>query len=405
MMKANKDSIIFKIALLSIALNTALAQAISGVFPSMYSAFPKISKSVIELLGTIPNFGIIAGLIIGPFLVKLTSKKITIMIGLVGSLIFGTYPIYGNSFILILISRIGYGIFTGLFIALAVSIVADYYTGQERATMVGFQNAISSIGAGVCSLILGSLLVFGWHSAFLMYVLPIVAIILFGIFIPNTENNDQTDLPEVEQKNTSKSKVPKEVLLVAFIQLIFFIILVPMSYKLPQLVVSEHIGTAGDASAIYALFTLIGIPVSMIYGWLYKKLGFNLYILALISLIIGDLIIANSHSLTMLYIAGLINGFGFGTAVPFSNNWVSNAANQDAINVATTIAMLTTNIGVFLSPIIMNAISGGSPRMIMLFAAIGFAILTVLVSIVAVIKKKNESFAIKKTMKKQLRGN
>ncbi|RVU71159.1 MULTISPECIES: MFS transporter [Lactobacillus] len=392
-MKANKNSFIFKISLLSIGLMSALAQAVSGVFPLMYKAFPNISKSAIEMLGTIPNFGMIAGLILGPFLIKLTSKKTTIMIGLIGTLICGTFPIYGHSYTLILISRLLYGVFNGFFGALAISIVADYYTGHERATMLGFENALGSIGSGVCSLVLGSLMAFGWHAAFSIYLLPIIAIVLFGLFVPNTKNDVVQETVTTTENNSSskKAKVPKEVILIAAIQLIFFIILVPMSYKLPQLVVSEGIGTAGDASAVYALFTLVGIPVSMIYGWLHKKLGFGLYVVALISLIVGDIIIATTHSLPVLYIAGVINGFGFGTAVPFANNWVSDAANQNAIDIATTISMLTTNIGVFLSPIIMNAVSGGSPRLVMFIAAGGFAVLAILVAFIGVWKKKQQN--------------
>ncbi|MEK1398031.1 MFS transporter [Limosilactobacillus fermentum] len=277
---------------------------------------------------------------------------------LIGTLLTGTLPIYISNFTLILLSRVLFGFFTGLFGALAISILSDYYTGSKRASMIGYVNAMGSIGAGLCSLLAWYLITGGWHNAFLIYLLLIVAIVLFGLFVPNERQQVTQATTEDGEVTPVKKGVPLEVYLVALLEFIFFIILMPMSYKLPELLISRGIGTATDASTIYALFTLIGIPVSIVYGWLNKKLGFKLLLLAILSLLIGFGILATTKSLPLAYLAGFLNGFGFGTFVPFGNNWLSEAAKGGNVNTAITIGMLTTNLGVFLSPIVMNGLSG-----------------------------------------------
>ncbi len=53
----------------------------------MYHAFPGV-----EMLSTIPNIGIVSGLLISPFLIKLMGEKPTIITGLIITLLVGTFP-------------------------------------------------------------------------------------------------------------------------------------------------------------------------------------------------------------------------------------------------------------------------------------------------------------------------
>ncbi|GGE29716.1 hypothetical protein GCM10011510_08750 [Streptococcus himalayensis] len=263
----------------------------------------------------------------------------------------------------------------GLFASLAVSMIADYFEGNELSTMLGFQNAMGSVGSGVCSLALGYLLSFGWQAAFSIYFLAIPAIVLFGLFVPSDEKqNVKQELQE--EKKATKQTLSLPVLLIAVVLFCFFIILVPMSYKMPQLVVSKGIGTAGDASTIYGIFTLVGIPVSLGYGFLKNKIGQNLYPMSLLCLVLGFGTMSLTTNLALLYMAGIINGIGFGLAVPFGYNWISEVADKESVNLATTVALLSINMGVFLSPVVMNGLGNlltdGQPDTIMRISAVGF---------------------------------
>ncbi len=149
--KNPQDHVIFKISLLSISIFLMMAPAIAPALPLMYHAFPGIDKAGVEMLSTIPNIGIVIGLLISPFLIKLMGEKPTTITGLVITLLAGTFPMYATAYTPILISRFLIGAGIGLFNSLAVSLIPQFYSSNEEklATMVGYQNVMGSLGAAL----------------------------------------------------------------------------------------------------------------------------------------------------------------------------------------------------------------------------------------------------------------
>ncbi|MBU7527618.1 MFS transporter, partial [Lactiplantibacillus pentosus] len=80
-MKAKQDRFIFKASLLSISLFLMMAPQIASALPLMYHAFKGVQAAGVQTLSTIPNFGIVAGLLISPFMVRWFHEKATIIIG------------------------------------------------------------------------------------------------------------------------------------------------------------------------------------------------------------------------------------------------------------------------------------------------------------------------------------
>lgn len=133
-MKYNKNSLIFKIALLSISTLLMIAPAVSSALPLLYPAFSGVSKASVEGLITLPNIGIILGLILSPVLIRFLGQKKTVLSGLVLALISGTFPMYASSFMMIAISRLLLGMGIGLFNSLAVSLIPQFYNDDEEET-------------------------------------------------------------------------------------------------------------------------------------------------------------------------------------------------------------------------------------------------------------------------------
>ncbi len=96
----------FKLSLLAISLFIMMSAVISPALPLMMHAFPTISHVKIELLTTIPNLGMIFGLLISPFSQQEMVTKRIILISLLIVGVMGTLPVILNNYLLILISRI-----------------------------------------------------------------------------------------------------------------------------------------------------------------------------------------------------------------------------------------------------------------------------------------------------------
>lgn len=367
--KNPQDHVIFKISLLSISIFLMMAPAIAPALPLMYHAFPGIDKAGVEMLSTIPNIGIVIGLLISPFLIKLMGEKPTIITGLVITLLAGTFPMYATAYTPILISRFLIGAGIGLFNSLAVSLIPQFYE-EKLATMVGYQNVMGSLGAALASFLISWLLTISWHAAFAIYFLVIPVLILFILFVP---------LPSSRQKKTDKARKTKEkqtingkVILIAILMFFIFLFYMPMSFKIPALVVQEKLGTVSEVSALTGVLNLVGIPIGASFGFFFKKLHDKIFPLGFGLVAIGFFIIAFASNFVMLSLGCLILGIGFGLGVPYMYNWLDWSAPANSVNLATTIVLVLVNVGCAISPMIINAVTS-SAKMGLLISAIFFA--------------------------------
>lgn len=354
-MKPVKDKLSFKISLLSISLFLMIAPQISAALPLMYNAFPGVSQSGVETLSTIPNFGIMVGLFVSPFLIRALGQKLTILIGLVITLLAGTFPMYAVAFTPILISRFLLGAGIGLFNSLAVSLIPQFYVDdeEERASMLGFQNVMSSIGAAVSSFLVSYLVTISWHAAFVIYFLVIPSLILFTLFVPLKRETTQFGN---QNGNKQKQSINGKVILIAILMFFIFMLYLPMSYKLPTMIVENGIGTTSTAAMVAGFSTLVGIPIGVTFGFFFKKLRDKIFPLGFFLVTLGFLLTAFSQNLVILLLSMVITGIGFGFAVPYMYNWLGWAAPQNSVNLATTLVLVMVNVGCFVSPTVMGAL-------------------------------------------------
>lgn len=378
-MKPVKDKLSFKISLLSISLFLMIAPQISAALPLMYNAFPGVSQSGVETLSTIPNFGIMVGLFVSPFLIRALGQKLTILIGLVITLLAGTFPMYAVAFTPILISRFLLGAGIGLFNSLAVSLIPQFYVDdeEERASMLGFQNVMSSIGAAVSSFLVSYLVTISWHAAFVIYFLVIPSLILFTLFVPLKRETTQFGN---QNGNKQKQSINGKVILIAILMFFIFMLYLPMSYKLPTMIVENGIGTTSTAAMVAGFSTLVGIPIGVTFGFFFKKLRDKIFPLGFFLVTLGFLLTAFSQNLVILLLSMVITGIGFGFAVPCMYNWLGWAAPQNSVNLATTLVLVMVNVGCFVSPTVMGALSaffGSEASNTLLVSAIGFALITI----------------------------
>lgn len=380
-MKIKQNKAIFKVSLLSISLFLMMAPQISSALPLMYHAFPGVNEAGVQTLSTIPNFGIVAGLFLSPFLVRFFGEKATILTGLVVTLVTGTFPMYSDNYTMILISRFLIGAGIGLFNSLAVSLIPQFYKSDEDelAKMIGYQNVMGSVGAAIASFLVSYLVTFSWHAAFAIYFLVIPALILFTLFVPlSSSKNKKTD--KTNEQHT-KQKVNSKVILISALMFLIFTFYMPFSYTLPSLIISKGLGSASTSALITGLSTLVSIPIGASFGFFFKKIHDKILPLGMSLVTLGLLLIALSPNIIVLFIAVIILGFGFGVAVPYMYNWLDWAAPEDSVNLGTTIVLVLVNIGCFLSPTIVDALSNalgmGSPEGIMLLSTGAYLLLTV----------------------------
>lgn len=388
-MKTNPQQPIFKISLLSISVLLMTAPLISPALPAMIRSFPNQSKSAVETLLTIPNFGIILALLLSPFCIRMIGKKKTVVTGIVIALISGLLPAIISNYFVLLGTRFTFGLGIGLFNSLAVSLLAEFYEGDELSTMMGFQSMVGSLGGALLSFGISYLVTLGWQQVFAAYLIILPVLFLFGFFvkIPGAQKGQQNGPGETEKVFVNLPVVGLSVLI--FFLFVFFIASV---VKLPEFIIHNNIGNASSVSIITGLSSLIGIPIGMFYGKIHHLFKQKVLPLGLLIAAIGFLIVSQSSTLPILFIGVCFSGIGFGLAVPFIYTWTALVADQRALNFAYTCLIIATNIGVFCSPLLLNGLGklfgNSSAGFSLLMAGVGFLCMSLIISVKFALKKK-----------------
>ncbi|MCH4160365.1 MFS transporter [Bifidobacterium sp.] len=347
------NSILFKFTILSISLILVTGTSISPALPYMAKTLGVHSDSSINLLATVPQVFVLIFLLLSPSISKAIGIKRAIILGLCCIAVSGIGPILSNSYWLILVSRMLLGAGMGMFNSLAITIINRFYEGEEESRMLGYRGACEQVGATVATLLVGFLLSFGWHSAFLIYMLAIPIAVLFWKVIPQ--------LPEPEESNaqtSDKSKSPKKVSFatyftpgtIALFLLVFVIVMVNILVllQIPRLAIAQHIMSAQDSSIAVSLATLGGFLGGVAFGRVYGKLhGYTLPAF-LILYVIGLMILYFATNSAMLIAGSLVAGFCAATTICGFNMIVMLVPTQAQAG-ANTLLLVGCNIGSFLS--------------------------------------------------------
>ncbi|KRN28781.1 major facilitator superfamily transporter permease [Lactobacillus selangorensis] len=374
----------FKIALLSISILLMMAPVVSSTVPAMSKTFAHQSASAVEALVTIPNLGLIFGIFIGSVLAVRWGAKKTILLGLAGAFLFGVFPAISSNYTLILGSRFLLGLSLGLYNSLAISLIPDFYSGDELSTMMGYQSAVQSLGNSIFSFVVGYLLLFSWHAAYWIYAIALPVFVLFNAVIPNVKPQ-QTQTTANKQTAKVKQRINGKVLIISILTFFVFSFFMVITVKLAGLLTTEKIGTASEAAAILGGYTLLSMFVGFAYGWIHKLMGRTVLPIGLGIMALGFFIITLMHSLIGVTIAVLVIGVGYSIANPYIFTVINLVAPTGSKNLASSVMLVFLNIGAFIGPIWVDWVAKlvGNTSVItdMLISAAGLVILAVLTGI------------------------
>lgn len=263
-----KKGWLMKFSLLSISLVLTSAGAISGNIPAMAKTFSNESLSSVEVLTTIPALMVVIFVILSSFIAKKIGQKQTVILGLIIALISGIIPAFSSNFTVVLASRAMLGVGFGLFNSLAVSMISDYFTGDERAQLIGFQSAFQGLGTAIMTYIAGQLLKVNWHVTFWIYaiILPILA--LFILFVPSPDKKQNGNL----ESDSSDVKQSTNIQVIGYVLLLFVVLIIYMGVqvKLALLLTSNGYGTATDAANIISIMSIGGMLAGFAFGTIFK---------------------------------------------------------------------------------------------------------------------------------------
>ena len=121
-----------KISILSLSLVLTTSFSISSALPAMFDFYKDYPADKVELLVSLPSIGIMVMLLLNGLIERFLSERIMIVTGLLIMSACAFVPILNPSYNLVFLSRLIFGLGTGLINAKAISIISERYQGHER---------------------------------------------------------------------------------------------------------------------------------------------------------------------------------------------------------------------------------------------------------------------------------
>lgn len=176
--------IVFAVSLIAI-LGVA---SVTPTFPSLRAALdvPVERIGLLITVFTLPT--LIFGPIIGVFADRIGRKKILVP-ALILFGIAGFSCAFVRDFNLLLCLRFLQGVGAAPLLSLSVTLIGDLYAGERRASAMGYNASVSSIGTALYPTIGGALATMGWYFPFMLPIvaIPVGLLVLFGLKNPEPQ--------------------------------------------------------------------------------------------------------------------------------------------------------------------------------------------------------------------------
>ncbi len=377
-----------KVSILSLSLVLITSFSISSALPAMFDYYQGYSTGQVELLVSLPSFGIMGMLLLNGVLERVFPERLQLTLGLLILSISGTAPFWYQGYYFVFATRLLFGIGVGMLNAKAISIISERYHGKTRIQMLGFRGSAEVVGASILTLAVGQLLAFGWTATFLAYAAGLVVLVLFLLFVPygKTEVHESNHQTEEAVRLTRSMK-----------QLIFFLATVAavivctntaITFRIPSLMIEAGFGDAQLSSLVLSAMQLIGILAGISFSFLISTFKERLLLVAGVTFGIGQIIIALSPSLWVVVAGSILGGFAYSIALTTVFQLISERIPAKLLNKATSYAVLGCSSGASLTPFVLSGIGLVTTDGRMTFIILGAWMIATSVIISLLLKKE-----------------
>lgn len=181
--------------------------AVSPILGALTQEFPNETNFKIQLVSTMPFLTSIIFSIVAGVLAKRYDKKKLVIFGLLIYGVTGMLPAFAHTINQILLLRLITGIGVGFVLPLPNIMITEHYDGKQRERMLGLATSVANIANVINSVLIGCLLMIGWRSCFLAFILVLVIMVncIFGLPksppLKQDAENVQANLTKPMKKN------------------------------------------------------------------------------------------------------------------------------------------------------------------------------------------------------------
>lgn len=285
--------------------------------------------------------GLLAGMI-----VSTRNLRNTMFLALGVCTVAGLMQLFVHSYYLLLASRFVLGFSAVVADVSMTSILAAQFGGAMRSKLIGYRQAISSIGT-VSTMLLGGWLAqnYGWRAPGIMFLLPAVLLLLAFVAF---------DRPIILERTGSGGERFSvwQLWPLLLLSLIMSIGHTMPSFQMPFLLKDNGITSAVLVSRVPALSSAISILAAFAFGFVYARLGAWTLVIAAILMGTGFIGAGLVPSYDLILACVVIEGIGAGWTMPFFLNRILDRVSPSQRSSAIGLVQASLFLGHFLNPLI-----------------------------------------------------
>lgn len=374
-------------SILALSLVLITSFSISSALPAMFDYYQGYPKEQIELLVSLPSFGIMIMLVLNGFLERLFPERLQISLGLLILSIGGTAPFWYQEYNFVFAMRILFGLGVGMINAKAISIISERYHGKTRIQMLGLRGSAEVVGASILTLVVGQLLSLGWTVTFLAYSAGFLVLILYLLFVPYGKEKKETKKKETETTRLT-GQMKGLIFLLAIEAAVVVCTNTAITIRIPSLMVERGLGDAQLSSLVLSIMQLIGILAGVSFSFFISLFKERLLLWSGITFGLGQIVIALSPSLGMMVVGSVVSGFSYSVALTTVFQLLSERIPAKLLNQATSFAVLGCSFGAFTTPFILGAISLVTQNGMLVFTILGCWLIVTSIFVMYALQKR-----------------
>lgn len=227
--------------------------------------------------------------------------------------------------------------------------IGAFFSGDEKATLMGFRSSFESLGQSIMTLVAGFLLFLGWKGTFLVYLIAVPILILFVLFVPKT-SNDEAVKQESSSSNSGRQSVNGPIILISVFLFAVVVAYIGLTVRFPSIVTTHKFGTMEESSRILSIMTFCGMLMGFLFGFINKALRKHTLTVGIILMAIGCLTVFFAPNFVVLSAGALIAGIAYPIMVAYTFNLISDVCPANSSTLCTSIVLVGCNLGAFLAP-------------------------------------------------------
>ncbi len=362
------------VGVLAASATLASFNCLMPLLAEIQASFPEQSVSRVQMVYTLISLVAVPVMLLSGSATRVLSKKTLISIGLIALLIGGVLPVFVHgAFWVLYLSSLLIGAGTGAMNVISSALISDHFHGIDKGRVMGLQSIALSLAAALLSMLSGEIAkVSHWSRSYLLFLIAAPILVVFLCFMPADERTP-VQPPARQVYNRS---------LLVMVALTFFWNLLYTSFQtnVAMFIAETGYGDTAFSGLVSAVFMLVGIPCGLFIGAMIKLMRSRILAVSVLVAGAGMLCTAFSAGPALVLIGSLLVGAAFGTYGPAAITAAATMVPTESAAAGIAIANSFGQLGRFLSPHALNALSGvfgGGFRMVFLVGGVGLLILGV----------------------------